>query len=225
MKLRFIFILFSFNIFILTIGNAQGFNTMVLGDSHGAIATGWVNQLKKLRPYDRFCNLAISGNTIGFNNSGQDTLNTLRNIKSYINRAKSDLGKIDKVLILLGTNDCKAVFSSQFDEITPNFQKLLTSIKSEFKPDSIPQIIIISSPPIAKDNRLADKYKGGNARLKKLIPMLKKTALLNHLQYIELNKKLKNKGNTMTTDGVHFNEEGYKLIANIINKELVKLYK
>jgi lysophospholipase L1-like esterase len=225
MKVTLFFLLVSFNICFSTVVDAQSYNTLALGDSHGAVNTGWVVQLQKLRPNDKFCNLAIAGNTIGFNNGGQDTLNTIRNIKSYIFRAYNQLGTIDKILILLGTNDCKAVFSSRFDEITPNFQILLESIISEFGQDVIPQIIFISSPPIADDNRLADKYKGSNERLKKLIPLLKKTAELNHVKYIELNKKLKNKGNTMTTDGVHYTEEGYKLIARIINKELNKIYK
>jgi hypothetical protein len=51
-----------------------------LGDSNGALPFGWVNQLKKIRPDDTIFDISISGNTIGFNNNGRASLNTLSNI-------------------------------------------------------------------------------------------------------------------------------------------------
>ncbi len=45
-------------LFLCLLGHAENF--LVLGDSHGAMDIGWVNQLKEMRPNDRFCNLVFS---------------------------------------------------------------------------------------------------------------------------------------------------------------------
>ncbi len=60
---------------------------LAIVDSHGAIEQGWVDQLRELRPNDSILNYCISGNTIGFDNLNRDTLNTIKNINKYINKA------------------------------------------------------------------------------------------------------------------------------------------
>ena len=193
---------------------------LVLGDSHGATENGWVNQLKKLRPDDRFLNLSIGGNTIGFRNLDRDKLNTLKNIHSYLDRGKKHFGKIDKIIILVGTNDCKAVFKDSLHLVAHRFGCMLDSIQNEFISVEKPQIVYITPPPFANDNKLTEKYKGGNSRLKILIPQLLHKAKKQGIKYIHLNKKMGRKAGEMTKDGVHYSDEGNELIATIINKYL-----
>ena len=193
---------------------------LVLGDSHGATENGWVNQLKKLRPDDRFLYLSLGGNTIGFRNLDRDTLNTLKNIHSYLERGKKHFGEIDKIIILLGTNDCKAVFKDSLHLVAHRFGCMIDSIQNEFINAEKPQIVYITPPVFANDNELTEKYKGGNSRLKILIPQLLHKAKKQGIKYIHLNKKMGRKAGEMTTDGVHYSDKGYEVIATIINKYL-----
>ncbi|HRQ29860.1 MAG TPA: prolyl oligopeptidase family serine peptidase, partial [Saprospiraceae bacterium] len=50
-------------------------NILTIGDSNGASEYGWPVQLKKLMPFSNIINVSIAGNTIGFDNLGQEKLN------------------------------------------------------------------------------------------------------------------------------------------------------
>ena len=164
--------------------------------------------------------MSIGGNTIGFRNLDRDTLNTLKNIQSYLELGKKHFGKIDKIIILLGTNDCKAVFKDSLHLVAHRFGCMIDSIQNEFINAEKPQIVYITPPPFANDNKLTEKYKGGNSRLKILIPQLLHKAKKQGIKYIHLNKKMGRKAGEMTTDGVHYSDKGYEVIASIINKYL-----
>ena len=101
--------LFVFVLFLSCSSDRSKF-ILTIGDSHGASETGWVNQLKNLRPDDSILNVAISGNTIGFDNLGQESLNELKNIREHLSKADEYPRAIDYIIVMLGTNDCKAVF-------------------------------------------------------------------------------------------------------------------
>ena len=195
-------------------------NILLIGDSHGAANEGWVYHLMQIRPEDKFCNLSISGNTIGFSNLNRDTLNTLHNIRSYIQRGNEKLRNIDKVLILLGTNDCKSVFKDSFLMSVGRFESIIQIIRNSFPDTKQPAIIYITPPPFDDDNKLTEKYIGGNSRLKILIPQLLKAAKKQHVKTINLNKIIGKNAGKNTIDGVHYNSEGYKKIAQIINRLL-----
>ncbi len=195
-------------------------NIVVIGDSHGALSQGWVHHLSEINKDYSIFNLSISGNTIGFHNNGQDTLNTLHNIESYVERAKSRFTRIDVVIILLGTNDCKAVFASRTNEVENNLNSLLLKINQYFMCKKTPEFIYVSPPPMADDVFLAEKYIGGNGRLKKLLKVIKQQTKANHFEYIDIFHPLWKLRNTLTADGVHYKPEGYKMIAEIIQKKI-----
>lgn len=195
-------------------------NLLIISDSHGAAKDGWVYYLKDLHQHDKFCNLSIGGNTIGFKNLNRDTLNTLFNIQSYIERGKEKLGSIDKVLILLGTNDCKSVFKDSFMLSVERFENLIKTIRCNFFETNQPEIVYITPPPFDNDNKLTEKYIGGNCRLRVLIPQLLKAAKKQHVKTINLYKILGKNAGKNTTDGVHYKSNGYKKIAQIINRHL-----
>lgn len=195
-------------------------NLLIIGDSHGAAKDGWVKHLMHLRSNDKFCNLSIAGNTIGFKNLNRDTLNTLHNIQSYIQRGKEKLSSIDKVLILLGTNDCKSLFKDSFLLSVGRFENIIQTIRSSFHETNQPEIVYITPPPFDDDSKLTEKYIGGNSRLKILLPQLLKIAKKYNIETINLNKILGIKAGKDTTDGVHYKNEGYKKIALIINRHL-----
>lgn len=194
-------------------------NILVIGDSNGAAGKGWVYQLNKLRnDTDNLINYSIGGNTVGFDNLGRDTLNTLKNINRYIDRAETSFQKLDKILVCLGTNDCKAVFDTLQSEVPLNLEKLILSIREHpFDSDSIPDIVLITPPPIAVDSLLLPKYFGGKERLEELLPHYRIIAEKYGCQYADIYHPLSGDFASYTVDGIHLNEAGSVRAAEIIN--------
>lgn len=199
-------------------------NFLAIGDSNGAMDGGWVDQLKKRRPGDRFINTCVSGNTIGFDNLGKEELNTLKNADQYIGRANS---RLDAVLILLGTNDCKADFDSRAGEVPQNLDKLIGKIRQELSRRPAlgsPPIYIISPPPYGDDKMLAPKYQGGAKRVAKLSVEFRKIAAKNGVRYIDVHDKLKPVFPYISPDGVHLSDEGQKILAAMLDESLNPVY-
>lgn len=200
---------------------ANPLRILTLGDSNGALPEGWVNQLKKLRPDDTIFNISISGNTIGFNNLGRSSLNTLGNINSYMDKAYANLGKTDLIIIMLGTNDCKAVFKDSLTFVPENMSKVLKGIRmNSLKHNNNPPIYIVSAPPFGPDEMLEEKYKGGLERVAWLNKKLSEIASKEKAQFINTFQILLPVFKNLTTDGVHLNPDGQKMIALIIQENL-----
>lgn len=212
--------LISFLFYTCTKGKTNK-TILVIGDSNGAFEGGWVDQLSGLRPNDSIVNFSISGNTIGFFNLSKDTLNTLYNIKNYLVRAHNEYSRYDNILLMLGTNDCKAVFDSMQDKVAKNLDSLVSIIAEyDFRYKPSPDIYLITPPPIADDSLLIPKYYGAAGRLKKLIPDYRTIALKYNVHYIDIYSPMKPRYNSVTLDGIHLNETGYKQMASIINEAM-----
>ncbi|AEL24960.1 SGNH/GDSL hydrolase family protein [Cyclobacterium marinum] len=190
---------------------------LAIGDSNGAKENGWVDQLRKAQFEDFIFNASISGNTIGFDNNGQEKLNTLTNLDRYMEGAEKALRGLDKVVILLGTNDCKAVFGPRKHEIPENMDRLLKAIKShtvyhQYKP----QIYVVSPPPCGEDDIMKEKYHGSSERVKWLIPQFKMVAEKNDCTFIDIHTPLAPQWASLAKDGIHPEEEGQVMLSKII---------
>ncbi len=194
---------------------------LALGDSNGALRDGWVYQLKKIRPNDTIYNISVSGATIGFNNLGRRSLNTLSSIGAYMDKAYTRLGKIDNIIIMLGTNDCKAVFKDSLSYVPENMRKLITEIRKKAKNHKDkPVIFMVSPPPFGPDDMLGEKYTGGLDRVTRLNEELRRIAENENVQFINTFGILLPVFRNLTIDGVHLNEDGQKMIALIIQENL-----
>jgi lysophospholipase L1-like esterase len=204
--------------------SAKQLKILVLGDSNGALRDGWVNQLKKIRSNDTIFSISISGNTIGFNNLGRKALNTLANINSYMENAYASLGNIDKIIIMLGTNDCKAVFKDSLSVVPENMRKVIAGIRYNAKlHKDRPTIFIVSPPPFGPDEKLEEKYKGGTERITWLNEQLIKIAQEENVEFINSFQILLPVFKYLSVDGVHLTAEGQMMIALII-KENIKYF-
>lgn len=193
---------------------------LTLGDSNGSLRHGWVNQLKKIRPNDTIYNISISGNTIGFNN-GSRALNTLLNIDSYMGKAYCNLGKIDEIIIMLGTNDCKAVFKDSLSIVPENMRKLIMGIRHNVRLHKEKATIFIVSPPaFGPDEKLGEKYKGGTECITWLNDKLRKIANEENVEFINTCQILLPVIKYLSADGVHLNADGQMMIALIIQENL-----
>jgi lysophospholipase L1-like esterase len=172
-------------------------------------------------------NKSISGNTIGFDNLGRESLNTLKNINRYLTETTGELaGNIpDIVIIGLGTNDCKSVFAGKHDIVIKNMNSLIDSIQDYYATgDKQPDIVLMTPPPMTSDSLLIAKYKGGNGRIEKLVTAYRKIASSRRLGYIDLYNPLKQIFPYMTNDGVHLIPEAQIIVARYIKGYLDRKY-
>lgn len=193
---------------------------LAIGDSNGAIEGGWVDQLKALRFQDKIVNKSISGNTIGFVNNGNPDLNTLGNLNRYLQAHDPGKSKLDKIIILLGTNDCKAVFADRQNEVADNYQQLLNEINTYYANKTIPKVILVSPPPYGNESLLQEKYKGAGERVEKLTHAFARIAKKNKIPFIDILTPLKPIFQFVSPDGVHLSPTGQQIIAKMIDARL-----
>ena len=195
---------------------------LAIGDSNGAAADGWVVQLQKLRFQDVVVNTCRGGNTMGFDNLGRTELNTLRELDGYyVGRAVEMAGQLTDVVILLGTNDCKAEFDKRQDEVVANLETLIRRIQShELLGEHSPRILVVSPPPYGPDEQLAEKYQGAAKRVTSLVPLLREAASRNGCRFLDIHSSLLPVFPYINTDGVHLSEDGQKIFAKMINQAL-----
>lgn len=194
---------------------------LAIGDSNGTFEHGWVKQLQSMMPEDSLYNVSIPGNTIGFDNLGNKNLNTLKNLDGYLKTTLDRSGHLDYVLILLGTNDSKTVYKDRMEEVPENLKNLIARIqKYDYKGKDVPEIVLISPPPYGPDRILADKYKGGNARVIVLVNAYKQIAQDLKCKFINVHEELRDNFMEYSSDGVHLEAEGQRKIAKLIRKEL-----
>ena len=221
MKLRYLLKVVLALLMVSCSGRVQESKKIIaIGDSNGAFDYGWVPQLQKLLPNDVIYNTSVPGNTIGFDNLGQTRLNTLTNLNAYLNEAQDSLKTVDYVVIMLGTNDSKYVFRDQKGEVLANMDTLISRIRDFFKDSKVPQILLVAPPPYGDDSILAEKYKGGNGRVKLLAGEYAKLAKQNHCEFVDVYHVFENTFMNYSKDGVHLNEEGQKIIAQNIFKKI-----
>lgn len=119
----------------------------------------------------------------------------------------------NKTIIMTGTNDIVDK-SLNFEDILNNINKLIESL---LKINKNTKIYFIEVPSIAFR---MDRNKEEIFRLNEYL----KNNLDGRIKYIEVNKYMtddfKNLKLEYTYDGLHFNEEGYKILEKILEKEI-----
>lgn len=208
--------------------NLQPLNILTIGDSNGAAENGWPVQLRKLLPFSTVINKSISGNTIGFDNLDQEKLNTLKNIDRYLEDAFAELGRdarFDFIFIGLGTNDAKRIFETHQKEVPKNMEILIQRIKqwAENHQKRMPEICLLSPPPIDEQKANTEKYGGGDERIQKNNLQFQKLAKVNQVGFLDIYTKLKSGISEKTTDGVHLTGSAQFQIASEIQRFITAL--
>jgi lysophospholipase L1-like esterase/dienelactone hydrolase len=196
---------------------------LTIGDSNGAAPDGWVAHLCALRFGDVVINASVPGNTIGFDNLDNPRLNTMRNIDSILTQTLKTASVIDQTIILLGTNDRKAVFADREAEVLENMDKLLRAIREhQALRAHPPRLLVVSPPPMGPEDRLEPKYLGGPARVEQLASKLDAVARRNEADYLDIHTPLKALCPGLTQDGVHLASSGQKMVAELIQARLAR---
>lgn len=204
----------------LALAPMEGENILTIGDSNGAHKEGWVNQLRKRNFGDFIYNKSVGGNTIGFDNNGDRSKNTLRLVDEYLESAADHLNGLGKIVIMLGTNDCKAIFNDSLRVVPKNMTKLIRKIKAhEVYTTYHPDIYILSPPPCSSDDKMKEKYHGSREDIAWLVPRFKKIAKKEGCEFIDTYSELLPQWDQLTLDGIHLTEKGHQLIAETIEMQ------
>lgn len=201
--------------------NFRPFHILTIGDSNGAFEFGWPQQMNKLLPYSMIVNQSIAGNTIGFDNLGYSSLNTKKNITQYLDDAYNTIGnnkELDYIFLNIGTNDTKVVFKEKQKEVLKNLDTLLQSINLYIKEHhkKRPNICLISPSPVDESKIDVVKYGGSDLRIQDNNKKFKKIAFSNQVDFLDTYSIMYGAKGTMTTDGIHLNENAQFQLASII---------
>lgn len=121
---------------------------------------------------------------------------------------------IDYVILMLGTNELKAVYNKNVEEIgsliEKYFIKVILNRKSQFL-ETTPKLIIVT-PPLVNETTdyCKNKYEGATLKSQQLNDVYKNLSIKYNCLFID------NKGLKTGIDGVHLNEESHKLLADKI---------
>jgi acyl-CoA thioesterase I len=202
---------------------------LCIGDSNGEIANGWVNQLRFELAFANIINKCKSGNTIGFNNGGNKSLNELLNINRHLEEANKQANNkpIEYVIISLGTNDAKVDFAQKQDSAILYMQQLIQVIKTNNLPAfSKSKIILLTPPPIAVDSALSNnniaKYAGSWQRIQNMATQYIQNASKWNVQVINTQALLQTNWHNYTYDGIHYTPKGAGVVARAISESLYK---
>lgn len=189
---------------------------LCIGDSNGE---GWANALKPLVKAELLV-FGQAGMTVGFDNLNMPELNMLRQVETVLKEKTGGIQKpVREVIIMLGTNDCKAAFKDRQNEIIPNYKKLIERIRAFAWPaNGKPEITVVTPPPIGKsgDKGADGKYKGGPKRAAALVPALQAMGDEMNVRIINVHAPLVPDIDKITLDGVHFTAHGYDVLARQI---------
>ncbi len=196
-------------------------NILIIGDSNGEDAKGWVFQFQQLRKGGPVVNTAVGGNTIGFDGMGSARLNTIQQLTSYLRRGYAEMGGIDEIIIGLGTNDCKQQYRGLDAERHVNYRRLLKEITDFFEErgQDIPRIVLLSPPPAGEDGVLSEEFQGAAACVAELTIFLQELAESAGYCYVNLLEKPGSKLLEHSPDGIHFQASGHELIARQLLKK------
>ncbi|MEO7313370.1 MAG: GDSL-type esterase/lipase family protein [Chitinophagaceae bacterium] len=195
-------------------------NIFTLGDSNGTFPESWPKQIGLALPGSTVFNISKSGRTVGFINNGDTSLSSLLVIDENLKKAAEATKErpYDFIVLELGTNDAKAVFSDRQKDVPRNLELLIKRIK-ECSYASINQakLIIISPPPYGIRADTLAKYASGNKRVKKMSRSFKKVARRNQCMFVNGYLTPGLNIETMTVDGLHLDGVGSKkLVAPVV---------
>lgn len=120
---------------------------------------------------------------------------------------------VDILILWIGSNDLQFKYDISFHQIERGLKKLILVAKSKVK-----KIILI--PPVILNNNVLEGYfnfqfdETSISKSKKVGKIYRKLSNVYGLNYFDLNEFVK----PSNTDGLHYNIEGHKIIADKLNK-------
>jgi lysophospholipase L1-like esterase len=142
-----------------------------------------------------------------------------RRALDYIEAALDSQDPLDRVIVLLGTNELKHEMNMSAEEVGVSMEKLITIIRSrpsQFR-GTTPAVLLLSPPIINEDSeycRAGDKYLGAPEKSRQLVGFYERLAAKLGIGFVALN------GITPGADGIHIDAEGHAKVAELVHTAL-----
>lgn len=138
-----------------------------------------------------------------------------RRALDYIEAALDSQDPLDKVIVLLGTNELKNEMNMSVEQVGESMEKLLTIIQtrpSQFR-GTTPEVLLLS-PPIINDEteycQAGDKYLGATEKSKELIGVYERLATKLGIGFVALS------GIVAGVDGIHIDANEHAKVAELV---------
>lgn len=197
---------------------------LCFGDSntHGSIAMATLEDRKRFPPAQRWPNVTadalgpgwtvlndgLPGRTSVFDDpTDGDHKNGCRVLPASLETHRP----LDLVIIMLGTNDTKSVYSATAQDIAKGLERLVRMVQvSDAGPSkSAPKVLLVSPAPVDEVGRLAPIFVGGAEKSRALAPLLKDAAARLGTGFLDLAPLAA----VDPVDGVHFTAEAQAAVG------------
>jgi len=121
---------------------------------------------------------------------------------------------VDLLIIMLGTNDLKAMFSVTAYDIAESMGRLIEiALGSKCGvDDNPPKMVVMSPPPLGKLSEYAETFTGGVEKSKKLAPYYQKVAQKYGCLFFDAGSVIQ----SSKLDGLHFDREDHKKLGKAV---------
>lgn len=179
------------------------------------IGVRWTSQLQGLLGNTfEIIEEGLGGRTTDLDDPKEEGKNGL----TYLGPCLDSHSPIDLIILMLGTNDLKAVFGRTAAEVAAANRKLISVIT-----EKIPQAKLILVAPILVDETneaAAENYRGAAEKSKALGIEIEKLANEVGASFVNLATYI----NPSVYDGIHIDLEDQQKVAELLSVEIKKIY-
>ncbi len=168
----------------------------------------------------KLLNLVISLNSRGLESGDPRPGKEGRRALDYIEAALDSQDTLDRVIVLLGTNELKHEMNMTVEQVCESVGKLLNIIKtrpSQFR-GTTPKVLLLSPPTINEETeycRTGDKYLGATEKSKELVGVYGRLATKLGVDFVALDEI------TAGVDGIHIDADEHVKVADLVYAALI----
>ena len=181
--------------------------------------TRWPGRLQMLLG-DKYEIIEENLNSRGIENGDPRPGKEGRRALDYIEAALDSQDPLDKVIVLLGTNELKKELNMTAKQVGDSMETLLTIIKtrpSQFRGTN-PEVLLLTPPIINEETeycRTGEKYLGATEKSKELVGVYEQLAAKLDIDFLALNDI------ETGVDGVHIDADQHACVANLVHNKLI----
>jgi lysophospholipase L1-like esterase len=143
-----------------------------------------------------------------------------RNGSLYLLPCLESHAPVDLVILMLGTNDCKARFSVTPYDIGQSVEYLIEIIqKSGTGRRGAPHILLLAPPPLGKLERWEETFSGGVEKSERLATYYEYAATQYGCSFLDTSKIIR----SSRLDGLHIDAEDHAKLASALAKRVEEI--
>lgn len=130
-------------------------------------------------------------------------------------------GPLDVLVLMLGTNDVKARFTSTPEAVVGGIASLLDIAQHRVMQERHGgfKILLVCPPPVVEVGPIKDEFWGGAARAQALAPLYQTLASARGIAFLDAGAVIA----VSPVDGVHFNADAHEKLATAIAAKLQEM--